>query len=53
LKIIREDNNREIIKLETEFEDQSKRAQKAENERDQLINAMDDLAQNANEIEKN
>jgi predicted nucleic acid-binding Zn-ribbon protein len=53
LTIIREANNKEMIGLETGIENQRKRADKAESERDQLINAIDDLTQNATGLEQN
>lgn len=52
LAIIRDSNNQEMIHLETELADQKKLTEKALQERDTLIEAMEDLTQKANQVEK-
>jgi len=52
LAIIRDSNNQEMIHLETELADQKKLTEKALKERDTLIEAMEDLTQKANQVEK-
>lgn len=45
-------NNKELITLETELQKEKTRADKAISERNSLIEAIDDLTEKANQVEK-
>ena len=45
-------NNKELIRLETELQNEKNRADKAMNERNTLIEALDDLTVRANQVEQ-
>ncbi|CAI2367717.1 unnamed protein product [Moneuplotes crassus] len=51
LNVIRDENNKELIKLETDLTAQTERAEKAEKERDELIAALNDLTEKCKQVE--
>ena len=52
LSLVREENNKEMIRLETELANERQLKTKCEEERDQLIVAIDDLTTKANQVEQ-